>query len=163
MCPLRMGGLLKTQHKSRARTRPTDRRPPQRCRFTTSLRRFCSYSCAPERSFRRAHKSFDPDQVRGLGSVVLGFALLAALFVGMYSLDRAPLLQQVPLWIIMLFGYSGLFIFLYLIAKVPMHHRTISATTFSFCMSSSAVPICGLAVFKPLYGAQAPELVPVGI
>jgi len=30
----------------------------------------------------------------------------------MYSVDRATLLQQVPLWIIMLFGHSGFFIVL---------------------------------------------------
>ena len=109
--------------------------------------------------FAGRHKSFDADQVKGFSSVVLNYALPAALFVGMYSVDRATLLQQGPLLIVMLIGYSGLFIVLYWIAKGPMHYSKVSATIFSLCMSSSAVPIYGLAVFKPLYGAQADGVV----
>jgi predicted permease len=105
------------------------------------------------------HKSFDADQVKGFSSVVLGYALPAALFVGMYSLDRATLLRQGPLLVVMLMGYSGLFVALYAIVKGLMRYSKVSATIFSLCMSSSAVPIYGLAVFRPLYGAQSDGVV----
>jgi predicted permease len=40
-----------------------------------------------------------------------------------------------------------------------MSYTRITATIFALCMSSSAVPIYGLALFRPLYGSKADALV----
>ena len=105
----------------------------------------------------RRHE-FDADQTLGFSKLALRFSLPAALFVGMYSLSRETLSEQGPLALAMILGYAGVFILLFALLR-RLHYTRISATIFALCMSSSAVPIYGLALFRPLYGSQADALV----
>ena len=58
----------------------------------------------------------------------------------------------------MILGYAGVFILLFALLR-RVNYTRISATIFALCMSSSAVPIYGLALFRPIYGSNADALV----
>ena len=105
----------------------------------------------------RQHE-FSADQAIEFSKLALRFSLPAALFVGMYSLSPETLLEQGPLALVMVLGYAGVFILLFALLR-RLKYTRISATIFALCMSSSAVPIYGLALFRPLYGSKADALV----
>ncbi|HZC35002.1 MAG TPA: AEC family transporter [Chthoniobacterales bacterium] len=105
----------------------------------------------------RRHE-FDADQTIGFSKLALRFSLPAALFVGMYSVNRETLAGQGPLALVMVLGYAGLFILLFVLLRW-LNYTRVSATIFALCMSSSAVPIYGLALFRPLYSTAAGALV----
>lgn len=64
------------------------------------------------------HRSFDDDQTRGLSHLALTYALPAVLFLSMAHFDRATLLAQAPFAVVMLAGYSGLYLCLYGLLRV---------------------------------------------
>jgi malonate transporter len=96
---------------------------------------------------------FDADQARGFSRLALGYALPAALFLGMAHFDRALLLQQGPIALVMLIGYSGLFLGLYW-ALLVLGMDKLRATLLGYAMASTAVPIYGLTVLVPIYGEE---------
>ena len=57
----------------------------------------------------RRHE-FDADQTVGFSKLALRFSLPAALFVGMYSLNRETLSEQGPLGLVMILGFAGFFL-----------------------------------------------------
>jgi len=99
------------------------------------------------------HHSFDDDQRKGFSSLALQYALPASLFLAMANVDRRLLLQQGPIAVVMLIGYSGLFLLGYWILRV-MRVGKLKATLYSYTVSSTAVPIYGLTVLVPIYGSQ---------
>jgi predicted permease len=99
------------------------------------------------------HHSFTPEQTQGFSRLALQYALPATLFIGMAHLDRLLLLQQGPIAVVMLIGYSGLFLIAYWILRAKRVEK-LKATLFSYAVSSTAVPIYGLTVLVPLYGRQ---------
>jgi malonate transporter len=96
---------------------------------------------------------FDADQARGFSRLALGYALPAALFLGMAHFDRALLLQQGPIALVMLVGYSGLFLALYWVLRA-LHMATLEAALLGYTLTSTAVPIYGLTVLVPIYGSE---------
>ncbi len=99
------------------------------------------------------HHSFDSDQARGLSKLALQYALPAALFLGMAHFDRALLLQQGLIIVVMLVGYSAFFLAAYSILRA-CHMDRLKATLLGYTVSSTAVPIYGLTVLVPIYGQQ---------
>ncbi len=99
------------------------------------------------------HHSFDSDQARGLSKLALQYALPAALFLGMAHFDRALLLEQGPIIIVMVVGYSAFFLVAYTILRA-CHMEKLKATLLGYAVSSTAVPIYGLTVLVPIYGQQ---------
>ena len=96
---------------------------------------------------------FDDDQARGFSKLALGYALPAALFLGMAHFDRALLLRQGPIVLVMLIGYSGLFVGLYWALRA-LRMDKLRATLLGYAMASTAVPIYGLTVLIPIYGQE---------
>jgi malonate transporter and related proteins len=94
---------------------------------------------------------FDADQARGFSRLALGYALPAALFLGMAHFDRELLLRQGPVALVMVIGYSGLFLGLYGVLRA-LAMDTLEATLLGYTVASTAVPIYGLTVLVPIYG-----------
>ena len=99
------------------------------------------------------HGSFDDDQRRGLSHLALTFALPAALFLSMAHFDRQTLIEQAPVAVVMLAGYSGLYLSLYGLLRLFGRPR-LEAALLGYTFSSSSVPVYGLTVLTPIYGAQ---------
>ncbi len=99
------------------------------------------------------HHSFSADQASGLSQLALTYALPAALFLGMAQFNRGILIEQGPIAALMLFGYSGLYICLYSVLRLLRMGR-LEAALLAYTFSSTAVPIYGLTVLSPIYGAD---------
>lgn len=99
------------------------------------------------------HKSFDDDQTRGLSHLALTYALPAALFLSMAHFRRSTLIEQAPVALVMLAGYSGLYLLLYWLLRHAKFGRLESAL-LGYTFASSSVPVYGLTVLTPVYGAD---------
>jgi predicted permease len=107
------------------------------------------------------HKSFDDDQVKGLSHLALTYALPAALFLSLAQFRRETLVEQAPIALVMLAGYSGLYLLLYWILRAVGRSK-LEAALLGYTFSSSSVPIFGLTVLSPIYG-QATGAAVVGL
>ncbi len=103
--------------------------------------------------FAGKHHSFDTDQSRGFSQLALRYALPATLFLGMAHFNRVLLMQQGPIVLVMLAGYSGFFLVCYGILRAA-HMQKLKATLLGYTVSSTAVPIYGLTVLTPIYGKE---------
>ena len=99
------------------------------------------------------HRSFDDDQTRGLSHLALTYALPAALFLSMAHFNRATLLEQAPIALVMLAGYSGLYLILYWILR-RLKLAKLEAALLGYTFASSSVPVYGLTILTPIYGAE---------
>lgn len=99
------------------------------------------------------HHSFDDDQVRGLSRLALTYALPAALFLSMAHFSRSTLLAQAPVALVMLAGYSGLYLFLYWLLR-RLRRTRLEAALLGYTFASSSVPVFGLTVLTPIYGLE---------
>jgi len=97
------------------------------------------------------HRSFDDDQTRGLSHLALTFALPAALFLSMAHFDRQTLVEQAPVALVMLAGYSGLYLLLYGLLRALKRTR-LEAALLGYTFASSSVPVYGLTILTPIYG-----------
>jgi hypothetical protein len=97
------------------------------------------------------HHGFDADQTRGLSHLALTYALPAALFLSMAHFKREVLLEQGPVALVMLAGYTGLYLLLYGLLRAAKRGR-LEAALLGFTFASSSVPVYGLTVLTPLYG-----------
>ena len=97
------------------------------------------------------HKAFDDDQVKGLSHLALTYALPAALFLSMAHFRRTTLLQEAPIAVVMLAGYTGLYFVLYR-SLLAAGRTRLEAALLGYTFSSSSVPIFGLTVLVPIYG-----------
>lgn len=99
------------------------------------------------------HQSFDADQSRGFSRLALQYALPATLFLGMAHFNRHLLLEQGPVVIVMLIGYSAFFLVAYGVLRA-LRMDKLRATLLSYAVSSTAVPIYGLTVLVPIFGEE---------
>ena len=99
------------------------------------------------------HRSFDDDQTRGLSHLALTFALPAALFLSMAHFDKQTLVEQAPVALVMLVGYSGLYVVLYGLLRALRRSR-LEAALLGYTFASSSVPVYGLTILTPIYGAD---------
>ncbi|WP_395666978.1 AEC family transporter [Methylocella sp.] len=97
--------------------------------------------------------AFDADQTRGFSRLALSYALPAALFLGMAHFDRALLLRQGPIVVVMALGYSVFFLLGYAALRA-LRTGALKATLLSYAAASTAAPIYGLPVLNPLFGAE---------
>jgi len=97
------------------------------------------------------HKSFDDDQTKGLSHLALTFALPAALFLSMAHFSRSTLLSEAPIALVMLTGYTGLYLFLYGLLRALGQDKLRSAL-LGYTFASSSVPVFGLTILTPIYG-----------
>jgi malonate transporter and related proteins len=99
------------------------------------------------------HKRFSEEQARGFSRLALTYALPAALFLSMAHFDRSLLMQQGPIAVVMLIGYSGLYLALYWLLRA-FDMGKLKAALLGYTFASTAVPIYGLTVLTPIYGGQ---------
>ena len=97
------------------------------------------------------HHSFDEDQTKGFSHLALTYALPAALFLSMAHFKRDVLLAQAPIALIMLAGYTGLYLLLYGLLRVAKRGK-LEAALLGYTFTSSSVPVFGLTVLTPIYG-----------
>jgi malonate transporter and related proteins len=97
------------------------------------------------------HHSFDEDQTKGFSHLALTYALPAALFLSMAHFKRDVLLDQAPIALIMLAGYTGLYLLLYGLLRATKRGR-LEAALLGYTFTSSSVPVFGLTVLTPIYG-----------
>jgi len=94
---------------------------------------------------------FSPDQARGLSTFALHIALPASLLLGMARLDHDLLMQQGPMMVVMLIGYSGFFLAVYALLR-SLRMKALRATLLGYAVASTAAPIYGLTVLVPIFG-----------
>jgi malonate transporter len=99
------------------------------------------------------HHRFSAEQARGFSRLALTYALPAALFLGMAHFDRSLLLEQGPIAVVMLIGYSGLYLFPYWFLRA-LGTDKLRAALLGYTFASTAVPIYGLTVLTPIYGLE---------
>jgi len=99
------------------------------------------------------HRDFDNDQVRGLSRLALTYALPAVLFLSMAHFSRQTLIDQAPVALVMLIGYSGLFLLLYALLR-GIGFQKLEAALLGYTFSSSSVPVYGLTILTPIYGRE---------
>ena len=103
----------------------------------------------------RYAKQFDKDQVQGLNTLVLTFALPASLFVGIVTTSRSSLLAAGPLVLALLIAFVGLFIVVALFSVFVLHHRLGEAAIQAEGSSFANVVFIGLPIFTPLFGPSS--------
>jgi hypothetical protein len=97
------------------------------------------------------HRSFSAEQTGGLSRLALQYALPAALFLGMAHFDRHVLLQQGPVVVVMLIGYSVFFLGAYATLRLFRTNK-LEAALLGYTATSTAAPIYGLTVLVPIFG-----------
>jgi malonate transporter and related proteins len=96
--------------------------------------------------------AFDADQAAGLSKLALSFALPASLFVSMTDIPKELLLQQGRLVLALILSHAGLFLVAWFaLGFVKPLHGTPSII-YALMLSTSATPVFGLAVLKPILG-----------
>lgn len=103
--------------------------------------------------FAGRQKQFSGEQMRGLTTLVLRYAMPAALFLGMAHFDRELLLRQGPLVLIMLLFYSGFFVLGYTLLRAA-RQPAMDAALLSYAGTSKAATVYGLLVLTQLFGAD---------
>src|ERR1700688_4779850 len=96
--------------------------------------------------------AFDADQSAGLSKLALSFALPASLFVSMTDIPRDLLLQQGRLVLALILAHAGLFIAAWIALGLVKPLRGTPAIIYALMLSTSATPVFGLAVLKPILG-----------
>ena len=100
-------------------------------------------------------KQFDKDQVQGLNTLVLEFALPASLFVGIVTTSRSSLLAAGPFVLALLITFVGLFVVVALFSVFGLHHGLGEAAIQASSCSFSNVVFIGLPIFTPLFGPSS--------
>jgi hypothetical protein len=88
------------------------------------------------------HRSFSAEQTGGLSRLALQYARPAALFLGMAHFDRHVLLQQGPVVVVMLIGYSVFFLGAYATLRLFRTNK-LEAALLGYTTTSTAAPIRG--------------------
>jgi malonate transporter and related proteins len=91
-------------------------------------------------------------QAAGFSKLALGFALPAALFVSMTDIRRDLLLQQGRLVLALLLAHVGLFLIALFVLQRIESLKGAGAIICALMLSSSATPVFGIAVLRPLLG-----------
>jgi malonate transporter and related proteins len=96
--------------------------------------------------------AFDTDQAVGLSKLALSFALPSSLFVGMIGIRRELLLEQGPLVLALIVAHVGLFLVAWLLLRQVKSLRGAAPIIYALMLATSATPVFGLAVLRPLLG-----------
>ena len=99
--------------------------------------------------------TFDADQAAGFSKLALSFALPAALFVSMTGIPRDLLLGQGRLVLALILSHLGLFIIAWIALRQVASLRGTPSIIYSLMLATSATPVFGLAVLRPILGASS--------
>ncbi|HXM65440.1 MAG TPA: AEC family transporter [Candidatus Acidoferrum sp.] len=99
--------------------------------------------------------AFDANQAAGLSKLAVSFALPASLFVGMTEIPRNLLLQQGRLVLALMLAHVGLFFVAWVVLGFIQSLRGTPAILYALMLSTSATPVFGLAVLRPILGPTA--------
>jgi malonate transporter len=102
--------------------------------------------------FAGKRNSFDAAQAAGLSKLAVSYALAAALFVGMTDIPKDLLLQQGRLVIALILSHAGLFLVAWACFRLTKILSSTAAIIYALMLSTSATPVFGLAVLRPLLG-----------
>lgn len=101
------------------------------------------------------HHNFNQDQASGFSTLALSYALPAALFVGMTKVSHEQLFQQGPLLLALLICYCLVYGIVYMLARRSKTLGSKGAAVVTLMVSFPAAPVYGVAVLKPLFGADS--------
>ena len=102
--------------------------------------------------FAGKRNAFDADQAAGLSKLAVSYALPAALFVGMTDIPKNLLLQQGRLVLALILSHAGLFLLAWACFRLTKILSSTAAIIYALMLSTSATPVFGLAVLRPLLG-----------
>jgi predicted permease len=100
-------------------------------------------------------KQFDKDQVQGLNSLVITFALPASLFLGIVTTPRGSLLAAGPFVIVLLIAFVGMFVAVALFSVFVLRHGAGAAAVQATCVAFANVTFIGLPILTPLFGQSS--------
>jgi malonate transporter len=105
--------------------------------------------------FAGKRNAFDADQSAGLSKLALNFALPASLFVSMTEIRKDLLLQQGRLVLALIIAHPVLFLAAWLVLRLVKSLRGTASLIFALAIATSATPVFGFAVLRPLLGETA--------
>ncbi len=99
-------------------------------------------------------KQFSPDQLQGINSVVLDYALPALMFTGIVRTSRSEMLAEVPFLIVISLSFVGLFLVVLLFSLYVSHHSLGAAALQANLVSFPSTAFLGAPIFHGLFGAS---------
>jgi predicted permease len=105
--------------------------------------------------FAGKRNAFDADQAAGLSKLATSYALPASLFVSMTDIPRNLLLQQGPLVLALILAHVGLFLVAWVVLGLVKSLRGTPAILYALVLATSATPVFGFAVLRPILGDTA--------
>ena len=97
-------------------------------------------------------KQFDADQLQGLNSVVLDYALPALMFSGIARTSRSEMLAEVPFLIVISLSFLGLFLLVLLFSLYVGHNSLGAAALQANLVSFPSTAFLGAPIFHDLFG-----------
>ena len=99
-------------------------------------------------------KQFNADQLRGLNSVVLDYALPALMFTGIARTSRSEMRAEVPFLIVIALAFVGLFLVV-LFFSLYVGHRSLGVAALQAnLVSFPSTAFLGAPIFHGLFGAS---------
>jgi malonate transporter and related proteins len=99
-------------------------------------------------------KKFDANQLQGINSVVLDYALPALMFTGIARTSRSEMLAEVPFLIVISLSFVGLFLLVLLFSLYFGHHSLGAAALQANLVSFPSTAFLGAPIFHDLFGAS---------
>ncbi|MBV8631069.1 MAG: AEC family transporter [Silvibacterium sp.] len=100
-------------------------------------------------------KAFDADQVAGVNELVLDFALPASLFVGIVSIPRTQIFQDLTVVLVILAALVGIYAVAFVVGTAMFGLSTSAAALFALGAGFPAAPFFGPAILEPLFGPKS--------
>ena len=100
-------------------------------------------------------KAFDADQVAGINKLTLDFALPATLFVGVASIPRTELTEDVHFVLAVLLTLVGLYLVALVIGRMVLRLGSGASALFALGASFPAAPFFGPAVLGGYFGQKS--------
>jgi malonate transporter and related proteins len=100
-------------------------------------------------------KAFDIDQVAGINELALDFALPASLFVGIVTIPRTQLTQDVLFILVALAALLGIYLLAFAVAMRVLRLSPSAAALFALGAAFPSAPFFGPAVLGGLFGQSS--------
>lgn len=97
-------------------------------------------------------KAFDADQVNGVNKLTLDFALPATLFVGIATIPRTQLTQDVPFALAVSIALIGLYLLAFVVGMKLLRLGASAAALFALGAAFPSAPFFGPAVLGGFFG-----------
>ena len=100
-------------------------------------------------------KAFDADQVAGINELALDYALPASLFVGVVTIPRARLVQEVSFVLVVLAVLVGVYLAAFAVGRLVFRLSPRAAALFALGAAFPGTPFFGPAVLGGLFGQSS--------